>query len=317
MQELLAKIRRIGFMVTLGVCIIIYVGLGIVYMQQWPKQKDLEDQVRKTMAVVNKPLPSMEQLQAKYDAVNAALKPMETPEALEVIVNIARKSGLDVSPESSKLSITPPGQPTETELTEGTYRVLSFGSIRAQGDFDTVMNFISDLDAGSTLETMILRRVELQWVPVTFGEEEVERRAEFRAVILAVADMMKDNNLDEIPHPIDFEGGVAVKEMSAFPDVLTIAEEKGYTGTGAPLAGYVLYLHDKIAADNTSSYQTMRYIDKAVTEYYYYTCEADGTVRQFDGPEVATATEYFGSEEVVFEAAAQVSIDLYTKPAKG
>lgn len=258
----------------------------------------------------------MEKLQAKYDNVTAALKPMETPEALEVLVDIARKSGLDVSPESGKFSITAPGQPTEKKLTEGTYQVLSFGNIRVQGDYDTVMNFISDLDAGSTLEAMILRRVDLQWVPVTFGEEEVERRAEFRAVLQAVADMMKDNNLGAIPHPIDFESGVAVKEMSAFPDVRTTAKEKGYTGTGTPLAGYVLYLHDKIVADNTSSYQTMRYIDKAVTEYYY-TCEADGTVRQFGGPEVAAATEYLGSEEVVFEAAAQVSVDLYTKLAKG
>ncbi|MQY80958.1 MAG: hypothetical protein GH158_01760, partial [Dehalococcoidia bacterium] len=79
MRELLTRIRRVGFMVAIGVCVLIYIGLGIVYMQQGPKQKDLEDKIQKTMAVVKKPLPSMEQLQAKYDDVNAALEPMETP----------------------------------------------------------------------------------------------------------------------------------------------------------------------------------------------------------------------------------------------
>ncbi len=311
MQELLARLRRVGFMVTIGVCVIIYIGLGIVYLQQEPKQQDLEDKIQKTLAVVNKPLPSMEQLQAKYDAVNVALEPMETPEALKVIVDIARESGIDVNPESGKFYIPPASGSKQKEMTQRTYSVLSFDNIRAQGDFDTVMNFISDLNAGSTLETMILKRVDLDWVQISFEEEEVMRRAEFGAVIQAVADMMKDNDLDEIPNPIIFEGGVAVNELTAFPDAITTAEGKGYTGTGTPSDGYILYEHDRITADNTSDYQTVNYIDKPVTEYYY-TCQADGTVRQFDGPEMETATEYYGSEEIVFETVAKLAVDLYT-----
>ncbi|MBA7661594.1 hypothetical protein ES703_69614 [subsurface metagenome] len=316
MRELLTRIRRVGFMVAIGVCVLIYIGLGIVYMQQGPKQKDLEDKIEKTMAVVNKPLPSMEQLQAKYDAVNAALEPMETPEALEVIVDIARESGIDVNPESGKFYIPPASGSKQKKMTQRTYSVLSFDNIRAQGDFDTVMSFISNFDAGSTLETMILRRVNLDWVQISFGEEEVMRRAEFRAVMQAVADMMKDNNLDEIPNPINFEGGVAVNEMTAFPDAITTAEGKRYTGTGAPSDGYILYEHDRITADDTSAYQTTDYIDEPVTEYYY-TCQADGTVRQFDGPEMETATEYYGSEEIVFETVAKLTVDLYTIHEKG
>jgi hypothetical protein len=316
MQELLTRIRRLGFVVILGVCIIIYVGLGIVYMQQGPKQKELEDQVRKTMAVVNKPLPSMEELQAKYDAVNESLAPMETPEALEVIVDIAEDSGIDVNPESGKFHITAPGKPRETKLGEGTYQVLSFENVRAQSDFDTVMDFISDIDAGKTLETMILRRVNLEWVEVSLLEEEELRRAEFRAVIQAVADMMEDNALVGIPNPVNFEEELATNEMIAFPDATTTAGEKGYTGAGTPLDGYVLYEHDRITADNTTDYETVTYIDQPITEYYY-TCEVDGTVRQFDGPDVETATEYFGSEEAVFEVVARLAIDLYSKPGKG
>jgi len=315
-QEFLDRIRRIGFIVILGVCIIIYVGMGIVYAQQAPKQKDLEDQVRKTLLVVNKPLPSMAELRAEYDAMNAALEPMETPEVLEVIVDIARESGIDVAPESGKLQITPPGPPKATKLGDSTYNVLSLGKVWVKGDFDAVMRFVSDLGAGTTLDTMVLRKVDLNWTRVSFGGEEVIRRAEFRAVIQAVNDMMEDNNLYQIPQPINFEGGVAVNEMFTFPDVTTTAEEKGYTGAGAPLDGYILYEHDLITAENTTDYETMIYLDKAVTEYYY-TCEVDGTVRQFDGPVLEEATEYFGSEEVVFETVATLAVELYSKPAKG
>ena len=318
MKELLTRIRRVGFMVVIGVCVIIYIGLGIVYLQQGPKQKDLEDKINKTMAVVSKPLPSMEQLQAKYDAVNEALEPMETPEALEVIVDIARDNGIDVEPEGGKFYINPPSAPKKTKMAQRTYSVLSFSNIRAQDDFDTVMNFIANFDAGSTpeTETMIVRKVDLSWVQISFEEEEVMRRAEFRAVIQAVADMMKDNNLAEIPSPINFEDGVAVNELTAFPDAITTAEEKGYTGTGTPSDGYILYEHARVTADNTSDYQVMSYIDKPVTEYYY-TCEADGTVRQFDGPGLETATEYYGSEEIVFETVAKLAVDLYTMLEEG
>jgi hypothetical protein len=60
----------------------------------------------------------------------------------------------------------------------------------------------------------------------------------------------------------------------------------------------------------------MNYIDKPVTEYYY-TCEADGTVRQFDGSDVDTAAELFGSEETVYETVAKFALELYSKPPGG
>ena len=152
MQEMLARIRRLGFLVILGVCVIVYIGLGFVYMQQGPKQKELEERILKTLLVVNKPLPSMEELQAKYDKVNEALEPMKTPEALAVIVDIARNSGIDVSPEGGKFHISPPGPPSAKKMGERTYHVLSFSDVKAQADFDTMMGFVSDIDAGTTLE---------------------------------------------------------------------------------------------------------------------------------------------------------------------
>lgn len=316
MQEMLARIRRLGFLVILGVCVIVYIGLGFVYMQQGPKQKELEERILKTLLVVNKPLPSMEELQAKYDKVNEALEPMKTPEALAVIVDIARNSGIDVSPEGGKFHISPPGPPSAKKMGERTYHVLSFSDVKAQADFDTMMGFVSDIDAGTTLETMILRQVDFRWVQMQLEQEEMARRAEFSAVIEAVAAMMEDNNLEEIPNPIFYEDGVAVNDMTAFPDVITTASEKGYTGAGNPVDGYLLFEHDRIIADNTTEYQQVNYIVQPFTEYYY-TCEADGTIRQFSGPEVEEAEEFFGSEETVYEIAAKLVIDLYSKRPEG
>lgn len=270
----------------------------------------------KTMVVVNKPLPSMEDLQAKYDDVNEALAPIEIPEALAAIVEIAEKSGIDVSPESRKFQINPPGRSGQKKIGEGTYQVLAFNNIKAQGDFDAVMNFVSDLDNGATLKTMILKNADFKWVQLNLDEKEKARRAEFRAVIQAVAEMMSENNLEAIPRPVASGEDLAVNDMAAFPDVATTIQSKGYTGTGTPRGGYLLYEHDRIIADNTTEYETVSYIDVPFTEYYY-TCEADGSVRQFDGPDLETATEYLGSEEAVFETVATVSVDLYTRPPGG
>jgi hypothetical protein len=316
MQAILAKIRRVGFIVVLGICVIVYVGLGSVYLQQGAKQKDLEGQIMQTMVVVNKPLPSMEELQAKYDAVNEVLAPISIPEALAAIVEIAEESGIDVSPESKKFQINPPARSGKKQIGEGTYQVLAFNNIKAQGDFDAVMNFVSDLDKGATLQTMVLRNADFRWVKINLTDNENARRAEFRAVIQAVAEMMSDNNLDEIPRPVATGGDLAVNDMAAFPDIATTVKAKGYTGTGEPCGGYLLYEHDRIIADNTTAYATVSYIDTPFTEYYY-TCESDGSIRQFDGPDLEAATEYFGSEEVVFETVATVSVDLFTKPSEG
>lgn len=316
MENLFARIRRIGFIVIIGVCLIIYIGFGFVYLQQGQKQKDLEEQIYKTMAIVSKPLPSMEELQAKYDEVNLALAPLAVPDALEIIVGIARESGIDVDPASGKLYIPPPSAPKGTKVGEGTYQVLSLQHIKVQGDHDSVMSFISDLDSGKTVETMVLKRVEVSQIEIRLQEEEAARRAEFREVSAAVIDMMASNGLTEIPNPINYDGGVATNDMMAFADNTTTAAEKGYTGTGIPKDGYLLYQHDQISADNTTEFETVSYIAMRNTQYYY-TCEADGTVRQFDGPDVATATEYLGSGEVDIKTVATLDVDIYTKPAKG
>jgi len=315
MDNLFTRIRRMAVMVIIGVCLIVYVGLAIVYLQQEPKQEELEKQINKTFLIVSKPLPSMKELQTEYDEVNLALAPMPVPEVLETIVGIARESGIDVEPAGGKFHIPPPSEPKEKKMAVGTYEIISFQGIKAQGDYDSVMAFIADLDSGKTKQNMVLKRVGLSQVEIKLDEEEAERRAEFRAVLSAVSDMMAENGITEIPNPINYEGGTATNDMMAFSDNTTTAAEKGYTGTGTPKAGYLLHQHDRIFTDNTTEFETVDYITIPTT-LYYYTCEADGSVRQFDGPDIATATEYFSSKEVDIETVAVLNVDLYTKPVK-
>ncbi len=285
-----------GFLFLIGIILIIYIALGAVYLQQGLKQTDLEKQITKLSAVLSRPLPSAEKLQAEYDEVNRSFAPLTVKAILDIILDIAKKSGIEVDADAGKFKILPPGSPTEKQVGGGSYPVLSFGGIRVQGDYDSVMAFISDLDSGKTLETIVLKSVNISQTELKLKIGEELRREEFREVSFAVRDMMTDNGLSEIPAPLDYAGGIATNDLGSkltagFPDNTTLFTDKGYTGADAPRDGYVLYNHDKISTDNTSQFETVSYIT-ILTTNYYYTSEADGTVRQFDGPDVATAIEY-------------------------
>jgi len=307
MENLIARLRRTGFLILIGFFLIIYVALGIVYFQQGAQQKDLEKQISSMRVILSKPLPGAEKLQAEYDEVNRFLSPLTVPDALDIIVGIAEESGINVALDIGKLNIPPPGLPGKQEVGEGNYQVLSLNSIRVQGDYESVMAFISDLNSGKTMKTMVLKGVNISQTELQVRAEEGARREEFRHVSLAVIDMMADNGLSAIPDPITYADGIAVnflgddpdteEAIEGFPDNTTAAADKGYTGTGniTPSDGYVLYEHDRVPTDNTSQFETVSYVTELTTEYYY-TCEADGTLRQFGGPDVAAATEYPNSE---------------------
>jgi len=311
-----------GFLIVVGIFLIIYVALGFLYFQQGVKQEDLRERINNLRVVVSKPLPSAANLEAEYAEVNLALSPLEVPAAIAVLVGIAGESGITVDPASGKFDVPPPGSPTTQVVGEGTYQILSFRNIKVLGDYESVMAFLSDLDSGKMMKTMVLKKADIGWAALAVKPEEKARRGEFRSVSLAVIALMTDNST-EIPNPINYASVTATNYMGdnpdteetveGFPDITTTAAEKGYTGTGTPRDGYVLYEHDKISTDNTTEFETVSYIDMLTTQYYY-TCEADGTVRQFDGPDVVTAIEYLDSEEVGTEILAILDVDLYTKP---
>jgi prepilin-type N-terminal cleavage/methylation domain-containing protein len=122
------------------------------------------------------------------------------------------------------------------------------------------------------------------------GDTE-SRRTEFHNVSSAVISMMTDNSINTIPNPLNYAGDTATQAMGSFPDSTTNSTAKGYTGVGSPKAGYLLYQHDLINPSDTTDFITVSYVTISQTRLYY-TCEADGTVRQWDGVTPSAATEY-------------------------
>ncbi|MFC1988838.1 hypothetical protein ACFLVJ_03295 [Chloroflexota bacterium] len=320
-KRLIVKYHQIGFLFIIGLILIIYISLGFLYLQQDPQQREYEGQIVKLGAIVANPLPSSEEIQAEYDAVIQKLTPISATEAIAMLVELAGESGIDTSSDSDKF-LVPTAVIANTTIGGNNYRYLSFANILAQGDYDSVMAFLSALDSGTKLETMVLTRVITSDVAVIATGEEGERRKEFRNVIAAVEAMMLDNGLTVLPVPISFSGTTATNSMGdivtttltteGFPDSTTSASRKGYTGTGVPRDGYVLYEHDKISSTDTTQYETVNYYPTLTTEYYY-TCEADGTVRQWDGSNIINSLEYLDSQEYKIEQIVSLNVIIYFK----
>jgi hypothetical protein len=321
-RELIGRVRRLGFIVLVGFIAIGYISLALVYWQQTNQQNTLDKNILQQSVVLSKPLPSGDQLKADYNKVsdNSSYLASITngKAAFAKIVEIATKNGINSDAAAGRLNI--PGlSVSNVSIGGSTFGVLSFRGIRVQADNASVMAFLSDIDLGKTLETMVLKRVSISYVKVPFTPEEVAQRAEYVAVTAAVKSMMLDNNLSKIPAPQNYAGGKATNLMGddpattgiteGFPDANTTSIEKGYTGLVFLRSGYVLFQHDKVLAD-TGTFAVVNYLNTLRTKYYY-TVEADGTVRQFSGPDVATATEYHSENGQIIDAIAVIDVDIY------
>ena len=128
------------------------------------------------------------------------------------------------------------------------------------------------------------------------GVEEA-RRTEFHNLASSVIAMMTDNSLATIPNPITDSASASNlmgddpdtgATLEGFPDITTTAANKGYTGAGSPIDGYILYKHDRIDPIATANFTTVSYVSLLRTKYYY-TCDVDGTLHQYDEP---GGTEY-------------------------
>ena len=181
LRNLLIRFRHSGVLLFIGFILIIYVAFGFVYWQQNSKQKDLDEQIAKLSLIADRPLPSKEKLQAEYDEINLFLAPMEDEDVIAMLVGIAEESGIDVTPDSDKLSV-PSVAVREEKVGGSTYQVFSFKNLSVQGKYDSVMAFISDLDSGTTRETLVLKKVDIGQVEVK-GEGGEITRTETRATL--------------------------------------------------------------------------------------------------------------------------------------
>ncbi len=88
---------------------------------------------------------------------------------------------------------------------------------------------------------------------------DLDRKTEKRLIESAVRALLDETGLSAIPLPRNFAAGVGINDMTAFP---------GGAG-GVPTLGNYMAI---------------------TTTKYYYTCEADGTIRQWS--DAAMTIEY-------------------------
>ena len=140
------------------------------------------------------------------------------------------------------------------------------------------------------------------------GTEEA-RETDYSTIQTSVHAMMVDNGITSITAAFAYDDDVATNSMAGFPDTTITLATKGADGpfvTAAIAAGditaertgWLLYGNQIVVdVDGDGTYDAgdaileVDYVAASTSEYYY-TCESDGTVRQFDGATPSTATEY-------------------------
>jgi len=319
--KLIRAYWRTAILVLAGIILIVYIALGFLYFQQGIREKDAQRQIDQIRPVLAKPAPSDAALNAEYEAIIQALTPISDGEAIRLLVNMASEYGINIKEDAGKFRVPAAKYGTE-KVGQETYDVMYFQGVFIQGAHSDVMDFLSAIQNGTYLKTMVLRTVSISALDVNFSGEEGERRAEFGKVIEAVTEMMIENGLSEIPEPLSFTEGIATNWMGdnldtpdiveGFPDIATTAAEKGYTGNATPRNGYVLYNHALISTENTSQYSIVNYYQAYQTDYYY-TCESNGLVRQWSSSDVTIATEFYGDAMSVVETKAVVDIVIFSK----
>ena len=287
-RGLLTRFRQSGLLLLIGFILILYISLGLVYWQQNTQQTTLTKQIAQISPTLARPLASIQPLEEGLNKVNAALAEVSDERtAIARLVSMAEKSGISVG-EVGKLGVPSPGFSTVT-VGGNTFQLISFGGIRVQGVSSNVTAFLTDLDSGKTLENMVLKRVTISYTEIPFTVNETEQRTEFNTVVLAVKKMMTDLGLSSLNMTRD--AGNTTANMSAFPGGVYALYSNNLTGT---VVNYVAVPKTK----------------------YYYTVAVDGAVRQFSGPDIATAIEFPSGKGPRMETIAIIDVDIYTRSAK-
>lgn len=320
LKNLLSRYWRTGIVVVIGIVLIVYIAFGFLFLQQGSLQEDTEQKIAQIKPILSKELPSRAELQQEYDDLMNSIKAATDGNVIVELVNLAEVNGIDVNEESGYFKIPIAGY-SSIRIGSKTYGVINFRGIKVQGGVDDVLNFISDIQSGIIGEniTIKLTSVSVSEMQVAYTGEEGIRRAEFRSVIQAVNAMMLDNNLESIPNPVNYSGGLATNYMGddpetvgiieGFPDNVTSGFEKGYTGNLTIRSGYVLYGHDKVDPDYPTQYSSKYYYGSYET-IYYYTCDRNGLVRQWSASDINSATEYTETEVSRAELALTINVEI-------
>lgn len=313
LKNLLSRFSSMGVVIFIGFLVFVYGGLAVVYLQQDGVQANLETQNRSTELIVGRELSDPTPIEDEYHRIKGLLQPMSRDDAIDALVNIAEAYKIDITPSAGKLIISPNSISVKVEeVGSGSYQVMSFSNITVRSLHENILDLIRDLDEGTTNQLIVLTSVDIKSPNGTVANDGA---TEHNAVQLAVRAMMKANGLltDGIPNPLDFEVGIFSNDMTRFPDVSSewygspggkIFDTEGGTYKDGDAPGFVLYNHDNRGDGTTDN--LVDYLGTSMTKWYY-TCEADGTVRQFAARD--PDSEMFPSD---FEVDAVLSVNIYS-----
>ena len=141
------------------------------------------------------------------------------------------------------------------------------------------------------------------------GEEEA-RETEYTTIQTSIHSMMVDNGISSLTAAFAYDAAsTATNDMSGFPDTTATLATKGANAAFVTAAiaagditaertGWLLYGNQIVTdVDGDGAYEAgdgdnIAEVDYVVasTSEYYYTCETDGSVRQWDTTDCSTAT---------------------------
>ncbi len=114
------------------------------------------------------------------------------------------------------------------------------------------------------------------------GEDEA-KDTELSNIQAAVTSMMVDNSLSTLTTPAT----VSTNDMTGFPDTVVIGTKTGMMAPNgiaydaSDKAGFILFGHDVIGGDTSSTTGNVNYVATNSTAYYY-DVDSLGTVVQYD-----------------------------------
>lgn len=174
-------------MLVIGILVIVTIGVGIFYMQQMSREKQLEEDVSRLALTLGKPLATADKLQQQYQEVMQALEPIARKDVLDIIISIAEDSGIDVNPEADKLHIPPQDSTGKEKVGETTYQVLPINGLVVQAEHSKVIDFIAKLESRNKLPTLVIRQMVIGHI--------VTREGSAGGVIIEVPETVATLNL--------------------------------------------------------------------------------------------------------------------------
>lgn len=157
-KSIVTRFRHSAVLVVIGFLLFVNVAIGLSYLGHGTKLSEINEQIVKASRILANPLSSDTELQAQYREIQGSLHSLTEREAFDIILGLAKASGIDVIQDSGNL-IIPSFAVRKEKIGGDIYEVLSFKGIQVRGDPDRIMALISSLDSGKTYKTVVLKRV--------------------------------------------------------------------------------------------------------------------------------------------------------------